>query len=45
MMKKFEKILDILKKIFLIIKKCEKGHDINNYLDVPTAKKFFKRLN
>ena len=40
-----KKYFDILKKIFLIIKKCEKGHDINNYLDVPTAKKFFKRLN
>ena len=40
-----KKYFDILKKIFLIIKKCEKGHNINNYLDVPTAKKFFKRLN
>ena len=26
----------------MIIKKCEKGHDINNYLDVPTAKNFLK---
>ena len=40
-----KKYFDILKKIFLIIRKCEKGYDINNYLDVPSAKKFFKRLN
>ena len=34
-----------LKKIFYMIKKCENGQDINNYLDVPAAKKFFNRLN
>ena len=40
--KNIEKILWYFKENFLIIKKCEKGHNINNYLDVPTAKKFLK---
>ena len=40
-----KKYFIILKKIFLIIKKCESGQDINNYLDVPAAKKFINRLN
>ena len=40
-----KKYFSVLKKIFSIIKKCENGEDINNYLEVPVAKQFIKRLN
>jgi hypothetical protein len=46
MMKKIlKKYFNIMKKIFLIIKNCENGDDINKYLDTQKAKTFIKRLN
>ena len=40
-----KKYFNIMKKIFLIIKNCENGDDINKYLDTQKAKTFIKRLN
>ncbi len=41
----FLKYFSSLKRVFEVIAKCEDGDIIDNYLDVPEIKKFFKRLN
>ena len=41
----FLKYFSSLKSVFEIIARCEDGDKIDNYLDVPEIKKFFKRLN
>ena len=41
----FLKYFSSLKSVFEVIAKCEDGDIIDNYLDVPEIKKFFKRLN
>ena len=41
----FLKYFSSLQSVFKIIAKCEDGDNVDNYLDVPEIKKFFKRLN
>ena len=45
MIKNFKKYLKKIDKVFLKIKECEEGRNINDLLDGPVCKSQFKRLN